>query len=263
MVADPCFTAERYGSHLNGQFDGGRSVIRCGLPYRAGMEPNIAAVGALISDPARARILWALADGRGLPAGELARQAGVTPQTASSHLKMLTLRGFELVIPQGDHLYYRLMNSRVARLLESMATFAPEMPPATPSRCNPEMRHARSCYHHLAGRLAVVVTKAFVDRSWLVEDDLTYHLTAKGETGFTNLGIDLPSLKRSGEVLARPCLDWSERRNHLAGALGRAVFDCFFEQQWVRRVACSRVLQLTEPGRQELRRHLGLELNDV
>ena len=226
------------------------------------MEPNIAAVGALISDPARAQILWALADGRGLPAGELARQAGVTPQTASSHLKLLTERGFVFVIPQGRHQYYRLANSRVARLLESMAAFAPEMPPAAPTRCEPEMRQARSCYHHLAGHLAVATTQAFVDRAWLVENELAYHLTPKGETGFTALGIDLPRLKRSGEVLARPCLDWSERRNHLAGALGRAVFDCFFEQQWIRRVASSRVLQLTDLGRQELRQHLGIELDD-
>jgi len=256
------FHGECYGSDQERQFDVGRSVIRSSLPYRADMEPNIAAVGALVSDPARARILWALADGRGLPAGELARQAGVTPQTASSHLKLLAERGFIFVIPQGRHRYYRLANSRVARLLETMASFAPELPPPTSSRCIPELRQARSCYHHLAGRLAVATTQAFVDRAWLVENELAYHLTPKGETGFTALGIDLPRLKRSGEVFARPCLDWSERRNHLAGALGRAVFDCFFEQQWIRRVASSRVLQLTDLGRQDLRQHLGIELDD-
>jgi DNA-binding transcriptional ArsR family regulator len=227
------------------------------------MEPNIAAVGALISDPARSRILWALSDGRGLPAGELARQAGVTPQTASSHLKMLAERGFVFVIPQGRHRYYRLANSRVARLLESMATFAPELPPPTSSRCDPELRRARSCYHHMGGRLAVVVTRAFVDRAWLVQDDLAYHLTSKGESGFTDLGIDLPRLKRSGEVLARPCLDWSERRNHLAGPLGRAILDCFCEQQWVRRVASGRALRLTDLGRQELWQRLGLKSDDI
>jgi DNA-binding transcriptional ArsR family regulator len=224
------------------------------------MEPDIAAIGALVSDPARARILWALGDGRGLPAGELARRAGVTAQTASSHLKMLTEAGFLLVIPQGRHRYYRLANSRVARLLESMAAFAPELPVAKPRPCQPELRQARTCYHHMAGRLGVVITKAFLDRSWLVEEDLTYHLTSLGESGFAGLGIDLPRVKRSGEMLARPCLDWSERRNHLAGALGRAVFDSFIEQRWLRRVASSRVLQLTDLGRQELQHHLGVEL---
>jgi len=263
MVSNACFTEKRYGSDQKRQFDVGRSVIRSRLPYRADMEPNIAAVGALVSDPARARILWALADGRGLPAGELARQAGVTPQTASSHLKLLAERGFIFVIPQGRHRYYRLANSRVARLLETMASFAPELPPPTSSRCIPELRQARSCYHHMAGHLAVVVTRAFVDHAWLVEDDLTYHLTSKGESGFTSLGIDLPRLQRSGEILARPCLDWSERRNHLAGALGRGVFDCFVEQQWVRRVASSRALQLTDLGRHELRQNLGLESDDI
>jgi len=263
MVSNPCFTAKRYGSHEEGQFDAGRSVIRYRLPYPADMEPNIAAVGALVSDPARARILWALADGRGLPAGELARQAGVTPQTASSHLKLLADRGFIFVIPQGRHRYYRLANSRVARLLETMAGFAPELPPPASSRCEPELRQARSCYHHMAGHLAVVVTRAFVDHAWLAEDGLTYHLTSKGESGFSKLGIDLPRLQRSSEILARPCLDWSERRNHLAGSLGRAVFDCFLEQQWVRRVASSRVIQLTDLGRKELPQHLGLKSTDI
>jgi DNA-binding transcriptional ArsR family regulator len=227
------------------------------------MEPNIAAVGALVSDPARARILWALADGRGLPAGELAPRAGVTAQTASSHLQMLTKAGFLLVIPQGRHRYYRLANSRVARLLESMAAFAPELPAVKPTPRQLELRQARTCYHHMAGRLAVAITKAFLDRSWLVEEDLTYHLTARGESAFAGLGIDLARLKRSGEILARPCLDWSERRNHLAGALGRAVFDSFIEQGWVRRVASSRVLQLTDLGRNELQHHLGVELTNI
>ena len=115
----------------------------------------------------------------------------------------------------------------------------------------------------MAGRLGVVITKAFVDRSWLVEEDLNYHLTSRGESGFAGLGVDLPRLKRSGVLLTRLCLDWSERRNHLGGALGRAVLDSFIEQGWLRRVASSRVLQLTDLGRQELQHHLGLELMNI
>jgi DNA-binding transcriptional ArsR family regulator len=222
------------------------------------MEPDIAAVAAMVSDPTRARILWALADGRGLPAGELAQRAGVTPQTASSHLAMLTRGGFLLMIPQGRHRYYRLANGRVAQLLESMAAFAPELPKEGGSRCRPELRLARSCYHHLGGRLAVAMTQAFIDQRWLFEDGLSYHLTDLGQTRFTELGVDLNSLKRSGRTVARPCLDWSERRNHLAGELGRAVADCLFENRWIRRVGSSRVLQLTEFGENELRRQLGV-----
>jgi DNA-binding transcriptional ArsR family regulator len=227
------------------------------------MEPDIAAVAAMVSDPARARILWALADGRGLPAGELARRAGVTPQTASSHLAMLTRGGFLLMIPQGRHRYYRLANARVAHLLESMAAFAPELPNEGGSRCAPELRLARSCYHHLGGRLAVVITQAFVDLGWLLEDGLSYHLTDIGEARFADLGIDLAALKGSGKILARPCLDWSERRNHLAGELGRAVADCLFENRWIRRVAFGRVVRLTELGREELQRQLGVALPGV
>jgi DNA-binding transcriptional ArsR family regulator len=222
------------------------------------MEPDIAAVAAMVSDPTRARILWALADGRGLPAGELAQRAGVTPQTASSHLAMLTRGGFLLMIPQGRHRYYRLANGRVAHLLESMAAFAPELPKEGGSRCRPELRLARSCYHHLGGRLAVVMTQTFIDQRWLFEDGLSYHLTDLGQTRFTELGIDINSLKRSGRIVARPCLDWSERRNHLAGELGRALADCLFENRWIRRIGSSRVLQLTEFGENELRRQLGV-----
>jgi DNA-binding transcriptional ArsR family regulator len=222
------------------------------------MEPDIARVAAMVSDPARARILWTLADGRGLPAGELARRAGVTPQTASSHLAMLTRGGFLLMIPQGRHRYYRLTNSRVAHLLESMAAFAPELPKEEGSRCGPELRQARSCYHHLGGHLAVVMTQAFIDHRWLLEDGLSYHLTDFGETRFTDLGIDLARLERSGKILARPCLDWSERRNHLAGELGRAVADCLFENRWILRIGSSRALKLTDLGKDELRRLLDL-----
>ena len=227
------------------------------------MEPDIAAVAAMVSDPARARILWALADGRGLPAGELARRAGVTPQTASSHFAMLTRGGFLVMIRQGRHRYYRLANSRVAQLLESLAAFAPEMPKEGGSRCASELRLARTCYHHLGGRLAVVITQAFLDRGWLFEDGLSYHLTDLGETRFTGLGVDLTELKRSGKILARPCLDWSERRNHLAGELGRAVAECLFENRWICRVGSSRAVKLTDLGQQELPRELGVVLETL
>jgi DNA-binding transcriptional ArsR family regulator len=221
------------------------------------MEPDIAAVAAMVSDPARARILWALADGRGLPAGELARRAGVTPQTASSHFAMLTRGGFLLMIRQGRHRYYRLANSRVAQLLESLAAFAPEMPKEGESRCAPELRLARTCYHHLGGR------QAFLDHGWLFEDGLSYHLTDLGETRFTGLGIDLTELRRSGKILARPCLDWSERRNHLAGELERAVAECLFENRWICRVGSSRAVKLTDLGQQELPRELGVVLETL
>jgi hypothetical protein len=176
---------------------------------------------------------------------------------------MLTRGGFLLMIPQGRHRYYRVANGRVAHLLESMAAFAPELPMEGGSRCAPELRLARSCYQHLGGRLAVVITQAFVDRGWLQEDGLSYHLTEISEARFADLGIDLAALKGSAKILARPCLDWSERRNHLAGELGRAVAECLFGNRWIRRVGFGRVVRLTELGREELQRQLGVALAGV
>ena len=128
---------------------------------------------------------------------------------------------------------------------------------------HPNLRLARTCYHHLGGRLAVVITQGFLDRGWLFEDGLSYHLTDLGETRFTGLGVDLTELKKSGQILARPCLDWSERRNHLAGELGRAVADCLFENRWICRVGSSRVVKLTDLGQRELPRELGVVLETL
>ncbi|MGA8658390.1 MAG: winged helix-turn-helix domain-containing protein [Chthoniobacterales bacterium] len=224
------------------------------------MEPDISSLAALLAEPARSRILMALADGRGLPATELARRAGVTPQTASSHLSKMTEGHLLQLIPQGRHRYYRLANSRVAEFLESMAAIAPlETGRALGPDQGGALQLARSCYKHLAGSLGVGLTKALVERKILREEGRDYEVTRSGAGWFEDFGIDTNALRKSGRVFARQCLDWSERRNHLAGALGTALTERLFELEWIKRVPASRAIQVTAPGRTGLRHRFGLK----
>jgi DNA-binding transcriptional ArsR family regulator len=221
------------------------------------MEPDISSLAALISEPARGRMLIALLDGRSLPATELAQRAGITCQTASSHLAKLTEGQLLQVIPQGRHRYYRIANARVAELLESMARFAPRKESICPEPKSP-IQFARTCYNHLAGSLGVRITEAIVGRGLLREVGRDYQLTQKGAQWFPELGIDLGALRKSGRVFARQCLDWSERRNHLAGALGSALAEQLFERHWIERSRESRAVRITDLGRRELKHQLGV-----
>jgi len=221
------------------------------------MEPDISSLAALISEPARGRILIALLGGRSLPATELAQRAGITCQTASSHLAKLIEGRLLQVIPQGRHRYYRIANARVAELLESMARFAPRKETYRSEPKSP-IQIARTCYNHLAGSLGVRITDAIVGLRLLREVGRDYQLTKKGAHWFSELGIDTGALRKSGRIFARQCLDWSERRNHLAGALGSALAEHLFERSWIEHVRESRAVRITELGRRELKRRLGV-----
>ena len=251
------FTALFSHARFSKQFDADRNVAVPRLVDSIGMEPDISSVAALISEPARGRILLALLDGRSLPSTELAKRAGITCQTASSHLAKLTEGGLLQVIPQGRHRYYRIANARVAELLESIARFAPRK-----ETCPPEPKSlieiARTCYNHLGGSLGVRITEAIVGQGLLREVGRDYQLTKKGAQWFSDLGIDINGLRESGRVFARQCLDWSERRNHLAGALGSALAQHLFEVGWIEHVRESRAVRITELGRRELKRLLGV-----
>ena len=228
-----------------------------GLIYGMIMEPDISSLAALISEPARGRMLIALLDGRSLPATELAQRAGITCQTASSHLAKLAEGQLLRVIPQGRHRYYRIANARVADLLESMARFAPRKETCQPGPKSP-IQIARTCYNHLAGSLGVRITDAIVGLRLLREVGRDYQLTRKGAHWFSEFGIDTGALRKSGRVFARQCLDWSERRNHLAGALGSALAEHLFECSWLEHVRETRAVRITELGRRELKRRLGV-----
>src|SRR6516162_11519899 len=225
-----------------------------------GMEPDISSLAALISEPARGRMLIALLDGRGLPATELAQRAGITCQTASSHLARLAQGRLLQVVPQGRHRYYRIANARVAELLESMARFAP-IKETYRSQPKSPIQIARTCYNHLAGTLGVRITDAIVGRGLLRVVGRDYQLTKKGAQWFFELEIDTGALRKSGRVFARQCLDWSERRNHLAGVLGSALAEYLFNDGWIERVPESRAVRITKLGRGELKRRLGVVID--
>ncbi len=160
-------------------------------------DPDVAATAALIGDPSRAAILMALADGRALPAGELAHYARVSAQTASTHLDHLFKGNLITVEVQGRHHYYRIRDDRVAQLIEGLAVIAPPAPALTPAqrRDAQTLRYARTCYGHLAGTLGVAVTQALCDAGFLLEDDAAYKVTDSGKQWFRRIGVDVDALR--------------------------------------------------------------------
>lgn len=219
-----------------------------------------ARIGALIGVPARANMLAALAGGQALTATELALHAGVTAQTTSSHLKKMSDLNLIVVEKQGRHRYYRLADARVFDALEPLAHLLPDQPVAhrTPSKILMELKESRMCYDHLAGVLGVAVADALKDRSYVTEDDKDFHATDAGIGFFADLGIDFDGLKNKRRHLARRCLDWSERRPHVGGALGAALADSFLEKGWIERIVNSRKVVMTETGRDALAQRLGI-----
>jgi len=224
-------------------------------------DAQIAPVAALVADRTRSTILWALSDGRALPACELAGQAGVTAATISYHLDRLIAGRLVSAERQGRHRYYRLANPAVVGVLEALAIVAPPAPARTfkEGQKAKALRFARTCYDHLAGQLGVRIHEALVERGCLVPEESAYVLTRGGERLLAGLAVDVEGARALRRSFARPCLDWSERRHHLAGALGAALLDRFLDLGWIERAASSRVVRLSDPGRRGLRKHFGLE----
>jgi DNA-binding transcriptional ArsR family regulator len=217
---------------------------------------SLASTAALIADPARAAMLAALLDGRSLPSGELARISGVSAQSASMHLSQLVDGGFVTVNQQGRHRYYAIARPEVAHAIESLGVIS------TSERCKPAMsdqplRYARTCYDHLAGELAVQLMDKFEGDGLLVSSgDRDYKLTQRGENFFSKWNIEVEALRQTRRHFARRCLDWTERRDHLAGSLGAAVCNKFLASGWVTRDKHSRAVHVSLAGRRELGRLL-------
>jgi len=232
----------------------------------------LAETAALVGDPARANMLAALMDGRALTASELARTASVTPQTASGHLARLTSAGLLAVERQGRHRYHRLASPGVARMLEGIMAVA-EVGPAADRVRRPvvvgprdlAMRAARTCYDHLAGRLAVAMADAMVEQGHIELSADGGAVTPNGATFLRSLGVDLHAAedraakRGGGRVFCRPCLDWSERRPHVAGAVGAALCECCFTLGWVRRIEGTRAVTVTPKGRSGIKQSFGVE----
>ncbi len=212
--------------------------------------PDIARVGSLIGDPARANMLACLMEGRALTASELAAEAGVTAQTASSHLSRLEDGGLISRRKQGRHHYFALANNDVAALLEAMMGLAARSGHlrTRTGPADPALRLARVCYDHLAGEKGVQLLDSLIARQLVVEDGDYISLTEEGRNFVEALDIDPVALAGARRPLCRPCLDWSERRSHLAGALGAALLNRFYEQGWARRQTGSRVVLFTPAG---------------
>lgn len=251
------------------------------IAVRDGGDADIGSVAALIGERARARVLMALLDGRALPASVLATEAGVAASTASEHLARLVDAGLLTVHRQGRARYFRLAGPPVAEALEALARIAAPEPIRSlrqGTRAH-ALRRARTCYNHLAGRLGVAIMGAMLDQGLLaggdrryrpgvaVADrlsapgaDLTYQLTAGGREALSALGIDLAALDRSKPMI-RYCVDWSEQRHHLAGALGAALTQRLFDLDWIRHINQRRAVVVTDAGRQGLGDTFGLPAN--
>ena len=219
-------------------------------------------VAALAGDPARAGMLHALMDGRALTASELARVAGVTPQTASGHLARLAVAGLLAVEKQGRHRYHRLASPAVAQMVEGIMQVASGLGAARPRLVvgprDAALRAARTCYDHLAGRLGVALADALVEGGQIELAQDGGMVTDAGVAFFDRIGIDLDSVmtrssRRPARVLCRPCLDWSERRSHIAGTIGAALCAHSFERSWIRRNNGTRAVTITPKGQRIFR----------
>lgn len=212
--------------------------------------PDIALIGALIGDPARANMLTALMGGRALTPTELATHAGITLQTASSHLSKLEAGGLLTQRKQGRHRYYQLAEDEVGLMLENLMGFAASrgMNRHRPGPKDPALRKARVCYNHLAGDYGVRMLDSLIAAKQIevAGDDLA--LTDAGQIRIEALGINYASLKKSRRPICRTCLDWSERRSHLAGSLGEALLTLLIDKGWAKRENNSRAIRFTDSG---------------
>lgn len=250
-------------------------------PQRTPGDADLAAVASLLAEPARARILLALGDGRALPATVLASEAGVSASTASVHLARLVEGRLLTVRPQGRHRYFALAGPHVGELLETLARLAPaarvrSLREGTRAHA---LRHARTCYDHLAGRLGVSLLAALLDQGLVTggdgrhlhsrarEDrlaahghDVDYRLTSRGSARLSELGVILPVPDPPGTIPLRYCVDWSEQAHHLSGRVGRALTGRLTDLGWIERMPGSRAVRMTPAGTQGLREQLGVKL---
>ena len=224
----------------------------------------IAEIAALAGDPARANILTALLDGRAMTATELAYAARVTPQTTSAHLAKLVEASLITATPSGRHRYFRLASPKVAQMLESIVAVAGDNRPRFRplSRQATELRAARVCYDHLAGQLGVRIAEAMVARGYLVLEDDGGRITETGMRYLWELGIDTRIAGKGRRYLCRACLDWTERRPHIGGAIGAALAERWLALGWITRAKDSRAVSVTPQGERGFRDSLGLDLAD-
>ncbi|TAM73429.1 ArsR family transcriptional regulator [bacterium] len=222
---------------------------------RRSSGPNVAEVAARIGDPGRAAVLLSLLDGRRLSASELAYRAGISPSGASAHLAKLLADGLLVVERSG--------RQRLYHAVEALAVIAKpvEIVGLTQKRIASELRSARTCYDHLAGRLGVGLTEALVARRVILPDGpREYRVTRAGNRFLAAFGIDVAEARKKHRQFARQCIDWTEHRPHLAGSLGAAILDGLFDRAWIQRTEASRAIRMSAAGRKALAERFSLDL---
>lgn len=225
-------------------------------------ETRLSGVASLLGDKSRSVMLWNLMDGRSYTATELSLCADISPQSASNHLAKLVNAGILTVTKQGRHRYYSFASTEAAHVIESMATLLPpERDRVTKSNPGPVgIAHARTCYDHIAGRVGVALTESLVEHRLIDPSGEDYLVTDKGKDWFASLGLDVEEIRSQRRSFARQCLDWSERKPHLAGALGASLLQMMLKKNWARKMKMSRELFITAAGRSGLREMLNLEI---
>ncbi|MGS5018228.1 ArsR/SmtB family transcription factor [Paenibacillus sp. JJ1683] len=226
-------------------------------------QSNVAMIASLVSEPSRAAILTALLDGRFHTASELAHMAGIKPQTASFHLAKMTEAQVITVEKQGRHRYYGIQDPEVAQVMESLLSIAPPVPIKSFKQAseNEAIRLARTCYDHVAGHLGVQIMSFFMQKGILSEDQDELHITQQGEIFFADFQINLKNTKQKRRSFSHKCLDWSERRHHLAGALGSALLDRLFELHWVEHLPTTRAIRITAEGKRGFKEVFSIEIS--
>ena len=221
---------------------------------------HFSTIALLIGEPARAAMLWKLLDGRTHTATDLAIAADLSAQNASMHLAKLVKAGLLSVAKRGRLRYYQFANPNAAYVIESIANLMPAdnlMPPDDISDSS-RIKYCRTCYDHLAGKVGVAITDKLLSRRIIEGNNEGFMISSSGIKWFDRLDISITELKRDQRVLARPCLDWSEKRPHLAGAVGAALADRLFDLKWLQRARHSRIVSITPVGQKKIYELLGL-----
>ena len=218
------------------------------------MEDQFVKTATLIGDATRASILWNLLDGRAFTATELAVAVGTSAQNISMHLGKLLDANLICVEKQGRHKYYKFSNKEVAYAVEAMANLIPKPKVAVRKKSEeyPPIKYCRTCYDHLAGKIGVALADSLLAQNIIVEKNGIFEISTEGEKWFANFGINLEDAQKQKRIFLKPCLDWSERRNHIAGSIGSLLLNKMISEDWLRKTKDSRAITITGKGEKEL-----------
>ncbi|WP_291284975.1 winged helix-turn-helix domain-containing protein [Flavobacterium sp.] len=218
------------------------------------MEDQFIKAAGLIGDATRAAIMWTLLDGRAFTATELSVAVNTSPQNMSMHLGKLLEANLLAVEKQGRHKYYRFSGKEVAYVVEAMANLIPKPEISSKKKTEnyPPIKYCRTCYDHLAGKIGVALADSLFEQKIIFENNNTFEISPEGEKWFSDFGINLEEAQKQKRIFLKPCLDWSERRNHIAGSVGTLLLNKMLEQDWIRRTKDSRAVIITGKGEKEL-----------